>query len=417
MKVLHFIPRFCVVSASAALQYKLALIESQAKCADVHILTSQPPAEPLNNVVQHTYSPLKSLLSCGRSLFIKLLNNIHPDVVHIHSCWNIHAFILQKCCIRCKIPVIISPDKQLEPWHVYDGYWLCKLPKLIAYQRYMLRKAEGLHAVCEQEANDIKRFSWHPRFSSHQPLNDRVEVVSVVGWQDPQLLHEMTGKMMRLYQKVIDSNPFMLMRDVDFHAEDVLLHVGVCYGRIDKALSESDMKCLKSFDDKTWRRLLLHASDEKILDLVLTGARQNNLSVPSFSQSNIDRFKHKSRPTMTEETITNNSKIRKIKADAELNEVEKKVCTAIVTALLKIKGGDIHRSDFAVLYGILRFNDYDEIKVLRKMHSLRVGKDAARLLQMFGERYALEEGFMFTEPLSDRRTMRLRTLLYKSNIQ
>lgn len=417
MKVLHFIPRFNAVSTSSALQYKLALIESQAECADVHILTSQSPTKQLGNVVQHTYSPLKSLLSCGRSLFIKLLNNIHPDVVHIHSCWNIHAFILQKCCKKCNTPVIISLDKQLEPWHMLDYYWLRKLPKLIAYQRYMLRKADGLHAVCEQEANDIMRFSWHPRLSRHQSLNEKVEVVPIVGWQAPQLLREMTDRMMSLYQKVIDSNPFMLMRDEDFRAEDALLHSGVCYGRIYNAMSENDINYLKSFDDKAWRRLLLHAADEKILDYVLTGARQNNLSVPPFRQNDIDRFKHISRSTMTEEAINDSSKLKKIKSDTDLNEVEEKVCTAIITALLKIKNGDIYRSDFAFLYSVLRFNDYDEIKVLRKMHSLRMNKDASRLLQILGERYALEEGFMFTEPLADRKTRRLRTLLYKSNIQ
>lgn len=417
MKVLHFIPQFNAVSASSALQYKLALIKSQAECADVHILTSQPPTEQLGNVVQHTYSPLKSLLSCGRSLFVKLLNNIHPDVVHIHSCWNIHAFILQMCCIKSNTPVIISTDKQLEPWHTLDGYWLCKLPKLVAYQRYMLRRADALHAVCEQELADIKRFSWHPRLKSRQPINNKVEVVPVVGWHDPQLLREMTDRMMRLYQKVIDSNPFMLMSDADRHAEDALLHAGVCYGRLDAVMAESDMNHLKSYDDKAWRRLLLHAADEKILDLVLTGARQNNLPVSPFSQSKIVRFERKLRPTMSEEDIANNAKVKKIKADDELNDVEKKVCTAIIITILKLKCGNIHRSDLAVLYATLRFNAYNEAKVWRKMQSLKVDKSAARLLQMLGERYALEEGFMFAEPLSDKGTERLRTLLYKSNIQ
>lgn len=417
MKVLHFIPNFNTVEACSVSKYKSALIRNMAGCADVHILTSQPPTLPLDNVVMHRYAPLKSFVPIFNSYFDKYLRQICPDVVHIHSCWNIHSFIFQKACIRCKIPVVLTVDRQLEQWHLLSNYWLGKLPKLLAYQYFMLLHADALHAICEQEKADLLHFCWNPYFKSHESINNKIVVVPTVRWKETDSLREMIDCMMRLYQKTIDSNPFMLMKEEDRQAEDLLLHTGVCYGHSNTQIKAADVVKISSLDNKAWRRLLLHSSDEKVLDYILTGIRHNNIAIPSFSQNKIDRFQRCERSKDAKAMAYGDDKIKRIKENSILTDVEKNVCAAVYNVLLKIRSGIVRRLDFVQLYQTLRFNAYDEGKVMHIMHSLRVEKEAARLLQILGEHYLLDEGFMFTEPLDDRRTKKIRKLLYKSNVQ
>ena len=124
MRVLHFIPHFADIAKSVGLQYKLALIKAMAESADVHLLCADHPDIEMGNVHIHKFSPLRNMFGGRHSSFDRFLSEIHPDIVHIHACWSIYAYYFLRCCEKYRIPAIITFDRQLESWHVFDRYWL-----------------------------------------------------------------------------------------------------------------------------------------------------------------------------------------------------------------------------------------------------------------------------------------------------
>lgn len=416
MKVFHFIPNLKAVDTTCFLRYKASLIRTMSDEVDVHVLTSESSAFSLGNAVIHKYSPLKVYLAHKCRDFDRLLADIRPDVVHIHACWTMTAYKLLKSCERCRMPVVLSVDRQLEAWHVKDKYFCIKLPKLIVYQRYIIRNSICLHVVNSQEREGLLSFGWHPNIKARLSLNKNVITIQTFGFEDATFLRHMTEELLRLYQKVIDSNPFWMMKEEEVHAEDMLLNAGLTYGHNSKILTEDDVNKINKFTAETWRRIILHSSDQNILDFVLAGAKLNGISVPSLQPGSIERFPADFNPNGDTE-LTENETAKTLMSDDAIPPIERHICITILTVLSKIKNRQALRSDLASLYKAIRFNNFDEALICKKIQEFRISKRTARLLQILSERYGLEEGFMFTEPLNDKETNKIRKVLFKSNMQ
>ena len=129
MKVLHFIPSLEAVGGSAAQGYMPALLEAMARHAGVRVLAQRGGGAPMAGVDVHV-SPA-ALPWRLRRFFSSELAAFAPDVVHVHACWSLAAYVLYRECARRGIPVVISPGHRLEEWHVRRHYWLAGLPPLL----------------------------------------------------------------------------------------------------------------------------------------------------------------------------------------------------------------------------------------------------------------------------------------------
>lgn len=417
MRVLHFIPDISISAGSNIFKYKPALLDCMSENAEVHLLTCCPVREPLPGVTIHKISALKMTLDVRSSSLDNLLSGIKPDIVHIHACWSLAAYKLQKQCIKKRVPVVLTLDKQLEPWHVRHHYYSCKLPRLLLFQRAMLRKADAIQAISEQEKTTVEHLGWHPSFVSRKCLNDRTAVIRIFSLVEAMLIGDMVAAMIRLYRKVLDTRPFMSMTDADCRAEDILLAYGMSKDRDVVALSDKDKSLLLSLDVNSWRRILLHSVDEGIYDTVKSGCMRCGIFPPPMDVYTADRFVSsvKSSASFEKGCVDKNNVV--LKRNKTLSGIEHDIFKTLIDVLSKIKCLQVKRSDIAGLYQVLRYTDYNETQLATAICTLKMQKVTSRLLQIMKERYGLEEGFMFFEPLSDSKTQILRNKLFKSDIQ
>lgn len=416
MKVLHFIPNLDTEVGSNIFRYKPALFGSMSERAEVHVLTLNKINETLGTATVHCCSAADLIYLNKRSALAKQLLEINPDVVHIHAGWNFAAYMLQHWCVKNRKPVVISLDKRLEPWHI-RRHSPVKLIKFVLFQRYMLRHADAIHSVSEQESKRLLRLGFPLKLVSRATLNDRIGQVRIFNQTATMTAEDMSAAMIRLYRKVLDSRPFLSMTATDRHAEDLLLEIGVAEGRAVTSFSEQEIADVRSLDLNSWRRILLHAADQGILDMVKSSCSQYNLSLPPVDVKNAERFTYCGEAKDRGEKTFRERKTAMLKADKQLSGTELDICIKIVDVLAKAKSMRIKRADLSDLYQTLRFNDYDETLTADKIHKLKIDRPTSRLFEILKERYGLGEGFMFLEPLSDRKTKQLIKNLFKSDIQ
>ena len=93
------------------------------------------------------------------------------------------------------------------------------------------------------------------------------------------------------------------------------------------------------------------------------------------------------------------------------------ICIMIHNLKHHINKGVVTRLHLADLFSKLRYTEYDEDKLQRMLHALKLEKFTARILTILGDSFHLEEGYMPIEPVDDKLTNRIRQQLIKANVQ
>lgn len=413
MKVLHFIPSLEAVGGSAAQGYMPALLEAMARRAYVRVIALCGGGAPMAGVDVHV-SPAAALPWRLRRFFSNELAAFVPDVVHVHACWSLAAYVLSGECARRGIPVVISPGRRLEEWHVRRRYWLAGLPRLLLYQRRMLRRAGALHFVSAQEQARFAAFSWHPSLRARRSLNGRTAVIEPYSLSPGTTADGMSLSLLRLYRKVADSDPYSRMDAALLAAEDALLLPGMWRGFPGEgAVPPTAVMQVRALSDEQLRRICLHAYDEGVLDHVAYGLKAAGVDMPFADASVVDRFAPRRTAACDASGLGADSRrLARLKGGAALPPAERALCACMATLLRKAERGTARRADFVSMCLTLRRADYDEDTVSRKLSELGLLGGAARLLQIMKQHYGLGEGYMFADPVDDRKTAALRKKLF-----
>lgn len=113
--------------------------------------------------------------------FLKVhLQQLRPDLVHIHALWMWCSHLAAKVSWQLGIPYVISPRGMLDPWAFHHKWWK-KLPAWWLYQRQDLKRAAAFCVTAEMEAKHVRQFGFK------QPL-----IVSPNGVRVPSVLPEKT---------------------------------------------------------------------------------------------------------------------------------------------------------------------------------------------------------------------------------
>lgn len=419
MRVLHYIPSMKAVAASAFLGYKLDLLRLMSERMEVTVLTPDAGGVRLDGIRIVTLPALR--IACMRRKgWTKLLYKLGPDIVHIHVCGGISAYRLSCACRDMGIPVLVSLDRRLAPWHA-SCRMLSGWPVSVGYWgRAVLSYAMALHAVCCQEYDALRvmgRSFWH---KGTGPFEEKVVEIDAFNITGGTSASGMLDSMIALYRKMADTLPFPRMNDDERYAEDVLITLGASEGRVDVKVADEKLPVIRSFGTESWRRIFLHSFDEGVIDYLMAGTRILRLNVPEGLETGVttlERFGQCDRNIVNDNIIRNARAMRRLRSDDSVKDVELEVCSTVVETIIKVKHSCVRRADFVQLYRVLRFTDYDECRVEAVISSLGLLKQSARLMRVMEEHYGLTEGFMFTQPLDDRGTDTLRNKLFKSGIQ
>lgn len=168
MKIIHFIPSLDRASGGTA-SYMQLLSNELGKLGELYIITA-PSINPLK--ISHSkiifipcsWKERKSM----KKEWIKLLHNIHPDIVHINCCWLPQCAWAQSWAQDLGYNVVLTPHGMLEPWIMKRHFFTRKLPALLLYQKKAIKKANYLHATAESEKLNLINLG----------LNNNIEVIA-----------------------------------------------------------------------------------------------------------------------------------------------------------------------------------------------------------------------------------------------
>lgn len=419
MKVLYFIPKTKDDSLSF---FRKGLVECVADVAEVHVVTPRTDEGlHIGGIKVHYLSAYPLMIRRNRKRFDKIVRSLQPDIIHVIGAWNFTASCIERWARTYRIPVVMSPLKGFAPWNMSRSYWLCRLPRLLLFQKSMVTHVHALHAVGRQEHDFIKNVGFHPSLHHVMPWNSRIAVIENPEFTDRTDTVKTANAMLGLYNKVADSNPFMLMTDDDRARENTLLRVGLSHDTISAAISDDNRRLLASMSDASWRRILLHSADEGIANAVIRGALAMQLNRKSIVIDNTGRFENtrkREKGTLKEmRTPVKRRALESLKDKFGARDNELGICRMILNIMYMLDNGTLCRVHLAELYTATRFDNYNESVVRLMLKRLNAMRPAARLMRIMGDTLGLEEGFMPVEPLNDKGTDNIRETLFKLKIQ
>lgn len=166
MRVIHYIPTIDR-NWGGTTAYIQLLANELGKQTELHIFThaSENPVEMQN--CQIHYLPSWKQLGTMKREFMRLMNDIQPDVFHVNGCWIPGCALTQKWAQEIGVKVVLTPHGMLEPWIMARHYWTRKLPTLWLYQKAAVRNADCLHATAISEKENLLKLGY----------NDRIEII------------------------------------------------------------------------------------------------------------------------------------------------------------------------------------------------------------------------------------------------
>jgi len=94
---------------------------------------------------------------------MKIIDDVHPDVVHVNSCWMPLSAFIQKWAHERGYKTIYTTHGMMIPWILKRHYYTRKIPALWLYQRKALQTSDCLHATSDYEAQCLQK----DRYNSH----------------------------------------------------------------------------------------------------------------------------------------------------------------------------------------------------------------------------------------------------------
>ena len=164
-KIIHYIPSIDR-SCGGTTEYVRLLAEKLGQQSELHVVThtSLHPVE-MEHCRVHFFQ--KNIFGAMKQEWMALLNEVKPDIVHVHGCWDPQCAWVQKWSQAKGYKVILTPHGMLEPWIMKRNYWIKKVPALILYQKKAICKADYIHATAKSEKENLLLLGY----------NDKIKVI------------------------------------------------------------------------------------------------------------------------------------------------------------------------------------------------------------------------------------------------
>lgn len=308
------------------------------------------------------------------------------DILHIHGCWrNSQAKVVRRAR-RSGTRIVVSPHGQLEPWVMAANYWQEKLPKLLVYQRHIISKAYAVIIQGKMEEECMRKLGWNRRTVI---IRNSLLTVSI----NPQ---QMASQTLRLYRKVMDSNPLGVMTADTRQALRNILKTGITG---DVRWLQNEPSQPQPSDAWQWHSLMGYACQEHIADTVRRGLRLLRLDEPEYHFEEGCCFLPEGYqpPTSIGDVIG----MQFVDENERLMATFRQVCRLIASRQLSI-------AHLVELDKELRHHDYDEELLSEQLQDASLHRTACRVMQLMHDLTGLDEGFIPITPLADRTTRAIR---------
>ena len=95
--------------------------------------------------------------------FQKLSNDVHPDIIHLHACWDHQAYRCAKFATKKNIPIALSTHWSLNSFARKNEQHVEKVIKSIAYFSQLVKLVDAFVLDDEKEKKAILKQGWSNR--------------------------------------------------------------------------------------------------------------------------------------------------------------------------------------------------------------------------------------------------------------
>lgn len=357
------------------------MLLSTSKVAEVVLLTSTKLPADMEEALQGQYgvrtiyinkvegfNPIK-LLSAFNEVR-KVLNEEQPDIVHVHGAWNYTAALVEQVARKSRYITVVSTHRGVSSEIIGIDFWKQKLPRLLAYQIWMIRNSTSLIAINDTEKENIIALG----------LKKRIEVLPQIP-KEGENLDMLREALMAMYRKAIDSFYYRYTTP----AEQTFMEQLVA-----AAIVDEDVKIeTPSTEGLSFRRLSFLLHDEDITELFLSGVHKMQVSMPPLlNVSATPRYKNRKAKQLGPLADVTLSKSIRLPEDS----LERTAVALIAKA--KTLGIDRltmrHKTE---LYRLFRYTDFDEEKVGKELKRLGLRKFTVMLQKYLDNLFHLKPGY------------------------
>lgn len=306
--------------------------------------------------------------ACGVSELKASCNEWLPDILHLHGCWNSSLNNAARRLCRQGVRLVVTPHNQLQPWVIEALAPQAKMGRKHLLQRRTTSEAYALVAQGPLEAGSLKELGWNPRIETiANPLVTKSVTMPQVAQQH-----------LLVYQRVMNSYVAELFSEDTLQTLRTLLKAGIT----DDARWMQDLTVAEQTE---WSLLMHYAILEGIDDVVRRGMKVLGIDPSGLPAKSLPCYvpDHYQQPQ-----------------PLSAGNVADLFKTCIQHPTLR----SLVDLDMA-----LRRPYVDEDLLMKQLDEAGLAAAAARIVQLLAEQTALDEGFMPTPPINDKRTDSLRT--------
>jgi hypothetical protein len=330
------------------------------------------------------------------------------DLIHVFGCWNTASIKLLHKAYKHHIPTVYTLLGGLQPWVIKKH----KSSYNYRLQKSAVKKASAIHLCSKLESDTFKQLAWNKRciLIKNPVLTNQIS------------FEEMCDMMLKLYQKVLDSNARLLLSPPSTEVIGNLLQLGT-----DKDVLSDHKHCaalkekMSQLSTLEWRRIMLYADEESITKYIQKGLERIQFEVPELSIDKIDRFprtQHYNTGDLQGNALCFKSTSLKSKLSEAIKETEvneRILCIELLNLRYEMEHHKAPLLHLANIYTSMRFYNMDEDRLNELVKFLDISDFAARLMTVLHDILRLSEGFMPFTPKKGRRARAMTRNITKFN--
>jgi poly(glycerol-phosphate) alpha-glucosyltransferase len=121
---------------------------------DKHTAADIEAWKPVSTHAFAVYGPERFSFAPGLN---KRLKESNPDILQLHGLWRYPSVVAARWHRQTGKPYIVHPHGMLDPWAVRNSHWKKVLAGMF-YENTMLHNADCIRALCQSEAESIRRY-------------------------------------------------------------------------------------------------------------------------------------------------------------------------------------------------------------------------------------------------------------------
>lgn len=343
----------------------------------------------------------------------KHIRRKRPDIIHLHGCWDVHTAMAAHMARRKGIRTVLTPHGQLEPWIIKQNHLKEKLPRILLYQKSVVRRAYTVIVMGRMEEHHFRQLKWNPR----------VEIAHNSIITDTITAKEMCHTIYSIYSKVMYTDMLKLMNKETVDATAAVIKAGITGNHL--WLTDNEYGQFRTPNNIEWDKLAVYAYHEGIENTVARGIETLGLPQPDIVPANIPYYLPEGF-TATEplsalisvksgkDDNTNSNNGNDSHGRTTFVYADTQYFTEMIVQARKLASRKrLTISHIVEMAAELRTKPINEGKVAETLREKRLHKFAGRVMQLLRDMTGLEEGFMPVSPINDRQTNRIKTIINK----